>query len=130
MTEKKYSHERYAALLEYVSGEIQKLAKLKGGEYAGDIDRLANFRRNGENLELPMEAIWGVYVAKHYDAIGQYIRDKVNGTHRDRLEPIAGRAMDIIVYMTLFIAMVDEDIPMKEIDDILLEWATAKELGR
>lgn len=116
MTE--YSHERYAALLEYVSGEIQKLAKLKGGEYAGDDDRLANFRRNAAALGLPMESVWGVYCAKHWDAIMQYIKDENNGVKRERLEGLEGRAMDIIVYMTLFIALLDEKHNLPQIDEI------------
>lgn len=106
MTE--YPHARYAYLIQFVKSEMDKLAKLKGGEYAGDDDRLANFRRNAAALGLPMESVWGVYCAKHWDAIIQYIKDENNGVKRERLEDLEGRAMDIIVYMTLFIAMLDE----------------------
>lgn len=115
-----YSHQRYAHLLQYVEAEIDKLAKLKGGEYAGDYDRLANFRRNGEALGLPMEAVWGVYCAKHWDAIMQYIKDENNGVERPRLEGLESRALDIIVYMTLFIAMLDEKSPISAITNLQL----------
>lgn len=111
---KKYSHERFNALIEETVAEIQKLSKLKGGEYAGDYDRLANFRRNAEALGLPMESIWAVYCAKHWDAVMQYIKDKAMGKNRERLEPIAGRVDDIIVYMILFKAMLDEEAPSEE----------------
>lgn len=116
MTE--YPHARYAYLIQFVKFEMDKLAKLKGGEYAGDDDRLANFRRNAAALGLPMESVWGVYCAKHWDAIMQYIKDENNGVKRERLEGLEGRAMDIIVYMTLFIAMLDEKHNLPQIDEI------------
>ena len=116
MTE--YSHKRYAYLLDFVGNEMAKLSRLKGGEYAGDDDRLANFRRNAAALGLPMESVWGVYCAKHWDAIMQYIKDENNGVKRERLEGLEGRAMDIIVYMTLFIAMLDEKHNLTQIDEI------------
>lgn len=116
MTE--YSHKRYSYLLDFVGNEMAKLSRLKGGEYAGDDDRLANFRRNAAALGLPMESVWGVYCAKHWDAIMQYIKDENNGVKRERLEGLEGRAMDIIVYMTLFIAMLDEKHNLPQIDEI------------
>lgn len=103
-----YSHKRYDELLFKVTEEIQKLSSLKGGEYAGDDDRLANFRRNAEALGLPMETVWAVYAAKHWDAVMQYVKDLNNGATRERLEPIDGRAHDLIVYLILFLAITEE----------------------
>lgn len=103
-----FSHERYAQLVEETIANLKKLGELKGGEYAGDTDRLANFRRNGANLKLPMESVWAVYCAKHWDAVMQYVQDLNSGKDRVRLEPISGRVDDIIVYMILFKAMVEE----------------------
>ena len=103
-----YSHERWNALIEQSLTEIKKLGELKGGEYAGDVDRLANFRRNGERLGLPMETVWAVYAGKHWDALSQFIMDSRNGTKRERLEPIVGRVDDLLVYLLLFKAMLDE----------------------
>lgn len=103
-----YSHERYNGLVEETVKSIRSLSTLKGGEYAGDSDRLANFRRNASNLNLSMEQIWSVYAAKHWDAISQYIKDVSTGTTRTRLESIQGRADDLIVYLILFKAMCDE----------------------
>lgn len=104
-----YTHERYNQLAEQTFDEIRKLAELKGGEYAGDGDRLANFRRNALDQNLPMETIWRVYAAKHWDAIGQYCKDRLTGKSRDRLESISGRADDLITYLILFKAMVEEN---------------------
>lgn len=103
-----YSHARYDALLKAVTKQIQELSELKGGEYAGDVDRLANFRRNADRLGVSMETVWAVYTAKHIDAIMQYVQDLASSRSRTRMETIASRAYDIIVYMILFIAMEDE----------------------
>lgn len=104
-----YSHQRFAELLEKTTNEIKKLSELKGGEYAGDRDRLANFRRNAQAFGLTKEQVWGVYAGKHWDAIAQYINDGGSGIKRDRLESISGRADDLIVYLLLFKAMVEEN---------------------
>lgn len=103
-----FSHARYENLVAATWQTVQELAKLKGGEYSGDTDRLLNFRRNAADLNLPMEAIWRVYAAKHWDAIGQYIRDVKDGKDRTRLEGLSGRADDLIVYLLLFKAMLEE----------------------
>lgn len=103
-----YSHSRWDAMIDETFEEVRHLAKAKGGEYSGDVDRLLNFRRNGADLGLPMEVIWRVYAAKHWDAVGQYIRDIAAGKKRERLESIDGRIRDLIVYLLLFQAMVEE----------------------
>lgn len=103
-----YSHERFNALIDSTVAELRKLSELKGGEYAGDSDRLANFRRNGANLGVPMELVWAVYAGKHWDAIQQYVQDLNTGKQRERLEGIEGRVDDLIVYLMLFKAMTDE----------------------
>lgn len=108
MTDKIYTHHDYNKLVDQTIENLKKLGELKGGEYAGDIDRLANFRRNGAAQELPMETIWSVYAAKHWDAIQQYIKDQRNGKVRERMEPISGRIDDLIVYCILLKAMVEE----------------------
>ena len=110
MSNLKYSNQQYQKLLEKIFAEIQQLAKNKGEEYSGDSDRLLNFRRNGIALGLPMETIWAVYAAKHWDAIMQYIKDLNTGISRTRTEPISGRAHDLLVYLTLFLAMEDERV--------------------
>lgn len=106
---KKFSHERYNELVSNTFDTIRELGRLKGGEYSGDVDRLANFRRNGEAQGLPMQAILGVYAAKHWDAIMQFIKDINTGTTRERMEPITGRVDDLIVYLLLFKAMCEEE---------------------
>jgi hypothetical protein len=104
----RFSHERWNTLVDDAFAEMKKLAQMKGGEYSGDDDRLLNFRRNGANLGLPMETVWAVYAGKHWDAIQQFIKDQRNGKERERLEPIEGRVDDLLVYLLLFKAMLQE----------------------
>lgn len=104
----RFSHADYNQLLSKTITQLGKLSELKGGEYSGDDDRLANFRRNAAAQGLNMEAIWGVYAAKHWDAIMQYVKDLNTGKTRERMEPLSGRADDLIVYLLLFKCMLIE----------------------
>jgi hypothetical protein len=101
-------HATYDKLIAETWETITELGKKKGGEYAGDRDRLENFRRGGERLNLPMEIIWAVYAGKHWDAIMQYCADTHAGKTRPRMESLAGRADDLIVYLILFKAMLQD----------------------
>lgn len=100
-----FKHAEYDKIVEQTVAEIKKLSTLKGGEYAGDVDRLANFRRNAGALGLSMEQVWAVYAGKHWDAIQQFVKDIATSTKRQRLEAISGRADDLIVYLILFKAI-------------------------
>lgn len=118
-----YSHERYAQLIDETIQKITTLSRLKGGEYAGDQDRLANFRRNAIALGLPMESVWAVYAAKHWDAVMQFVMDLNTGKTRERMEPISGRVDDLIVYLILFKAILEErdapkDLTASELKDL------------
>lgn len=98
----------YDKLLAETWEAIVELSKKKGGEYSGDHDRLENFKRNGARLNLPMEVIWAVYAGKHWDAVTQYCADIRVGTTRSRMESLKGRCDDLIVYLILFKAMLQE----------------------
>ena len=120
-----FSHERFNKLVAETFDKVRDLSHLKGAEYSGDTDRLLNFRRNGDRLHLPIETIWAVYASKHWDAVMQYVHDIQHGTDRTRLESIAGRADDLIVYLLLFKAMVEERSQKRT--DILDELILPKE---
>lgn len=98
----------YNKIIDDTIAQIVELGSLKGGEYAGDNDRLANFRRNGRNLGLNMETIWAVYAGKHWDAVMQYVSDLEHGKTRKRLETLDGRVDDLMVYLILFKCMLIE----------------------
>jgi hypothetical protein len=101
-------HTTYDKIVAETWDTINELGKKKGGEYAGDHDRLENFKRNGARLNLPKEIIWAVYAGKHWDAITQYCADVHAGKNRSRMESLKGRCDDLIVYLILFKAMLQE----------------------
>lgn len=103
-----FSHERYADVVKDTIKTIEDLARLKGGEYSGDSDRLANFRRNAAAAGTTMELVWRIYASKHWDAIMQYEKDLREGKTRTRLESLSGRVDDMIVYLLLFKCMLVE----------------------
>lgn len=105
---KSFSHASFDLMVADTFREIQELIKVKGGEYSGDVDRLANFRRNAEDQGLPMESVWRTYAGKHWDALTQYVKDLNGGKTRQRSEPLEGRVDDLIVYLLLFKAMLRE----------------------
>ncbi len=101
---KKFETEVVAPTLE----EINKLMTVKGAEYSGVLDRLANFRKGAEDCGVTKETILLIYMNKHYDAIKTAIKDIQSGTSRKRSEPRSGRVDDMIVYLLLFKAMLVE----------------------
>lgn len=107
-TSRQYSQLQWEALFTSTIAKLRELATLKGGEYSGDIDRLANFRHAASEQGLPPETIWRIYAGKHWDAIGTYCKDLLEGRERQRSESISGRADDLIVYLLLFKAMLEE----------------------
>jgi hypothetical protein len=103
-----FSPQEYEKLVNQTFDEVMKLSRLKGGEYSGDEDRLANFRRNALALGLTKEQVLMVYAGKHWDALMQYAKDMGTGKSRVRLETLEGRCDDLIVYMLLLKAMLQE----------------------
>jgi hypothetical protein len=103
-----FSQQEYDSLMEETFAKLKMLGELKGGEYAAEIDRLDNFRRNGRDCGVTMETCWRIYAGKHWDAITTYIRDIQTGKQRNRLEALEGRADDLMVYLLLFKCMVRE----------------------
>jgi hypothetical protein len=103
-----FTQEQWGRLFDRTIEECRRLALVKGGEYSGDAERLRNFRWASEEQGIPQELVWRIYAGKHWDAIGQYVKDLLDGRERTRGEPIEGRAHDLIVYLLLFLAMCEE----------------------
>jgi hypothetical protein len=103
-----YSQKDFDYLLANTIENVKELSLVKGAEYAPNDDRLENFRRVARTLNLPMEVVWQVYAAKHWDAIQTYIADILHRRSRYRSEPIYGRVEDLIVYLILLKAMIQE----------------------
>lgn len=84
------------------------LCDAKSVEYTrGNLDdRLCNFKRIGELLEISSYHAWAVYFTKHYDAVIEFIKTGKVGT-----EGIFGRLDDMQNYLDLLRALVAENEP-------------------
>lgn len=97
---------------------IQGLLKVKGAEYAGSEDRLANFKR-GATLTgcTPLQCAF-IYASKHYDSISTYIKNCAAGTEQVLSEPIEGRLDDLINYCILLKAIIKEQDAEKSFGEV------------
>ena len=90
-------------LMSNTFNNLDGISRTKGIEYAGEVDRLANFRRLGLELDLDPEHVLWVYLTKHLDAIRSYLR-----AHVVLSEPIEGRIDDAILYLILLKGLIQE----------------------
>ena len=102
--------QEFEAVLSDTHDRLLTLTRTKGIEYAGSSDQLANFRRLGERLGMPAEAILFVYLSKHMDSITTYIRGLTEGLPPSLSEPIDGRIDDAILYLILLRALGHDSI--------------------
>lgn len=87
---------------------MRNLMVTKGGEYAGSVDRLANFKRGAALTGATPLQVAFIYASKHYDAIATFVRDEAAGTDRPRSEPIEGRLDDLMNYCLLMKGLIQE----------------------
>lgn len=98
----------FQALVEQTFAEAHRLLVIKGGEYAGNDDRLANFKRGAALVGItPLQTAF-IYASKHYDAVATFVRDEAKGETRPRSEGIDGRLDDLINYCLLMKAIIRE----------------------
>jgi len=93
---------------EFQSGllaEVVAMKNTKGKEYANSSDRFENFNRLAKQLELPRDKVLLVYLTKHLDAINYYTKTRNDSPS----EPIRGRIVDAITYLTILAGMWAED---------------------
>lgn len=99
----------FEALVDGTVSDIKRLLVVKGGEYAGSADRLANFKRGAQLVGVtPLQCLF-IYLSKHYDAVATYVRDDASGEARPRSESIEGRLDDLINYCILGKALIIEN---------------------
>jgi len=97
------NRDNFIKLQDSIFDEVRRLNRVKGHDYAGDNDALANFKRNAKGLGVTPELIWGVYAGKHWDAIQTFVRE--GDVHS---EPIESRIHDLINYLTLLLGLIYE----------------------
>jgi len=97
--------------------EVHRTLIIKGGEYASDNDRLANFYEASRRQNLNPERVLFVYLDKHFAALQNYLKDMENHRSRPRSEAISGRIVDAVNYLILLHAMLIERKAM--VDEVL-----------
>lgn len=101
--------QQFEGIVESTLTSIRELLVVKGGEYAGSEDRLANFKRGAALTGCtPLQCLF-IYMSKHYDAVATFVRDEAAGTTRPRSESIEGRLDDLINYCLLAKAVIIEE---------------------
>jgi hypothetical protein len=101
----KYTKGDVAKTFSQVFEEIMKLREAGQQEYAhGDDSPFRNFEALAVELDLPREKVLWTYAMKHRDGIVAWL----NG-HKSQREGVNGRINDLIVYLILLRAMIDED---------------------
>lgn len=99
----------FELLVERIHKETTELLIVKGREYAGDTDRLANFKRGSALTGVDPLTVLFIYMSKHYDALATYVRDnQTSATMPVLSEPITGRLADLINYCVLAWALIEE----------------------
>lgn len=93
--------------------ECIQVMNTKGAEYSGTDDKFANFKRLAKKYDVPIEEIWGVYFSKHIDSIDSFVRKRraglsISDIEETLSEPISGRILDAINYLTILKGIVDE----------------------
>lgn len=104
----------FESIFRHTVDEIERLLIVKGGEYAGNEDRLANFKRGAQLAGVTPLQCALIYMSKHYDAVATFIKDDAAGRDRQRSEPITGRLDDLINYCILIKALLQEPVQERE----------------
>lgn len=99
-----------ALLITTTTERLRELSRTKGQEYTrGADDRLANFKRQGEAMGVEPMLILAVFLQKHLDSIGNYVKHvQARGCEPALSEPIDGRIDDAILYLLLLKGMCAE----------------------
>ena len=95
---------------------IEKMRKSGQAEYANDDNNIfANFDRVANDININRKQVIWCYLRKHLDGVLNFIE---NGT--EQREAIQGRISDIIVYMMLLWASIEDDksLLINAIDDL------------
>lgn len=97
------NRQQFVKLMDAHYAEITEIQRVKGNDYAGDDDALANFKKQAEDWGLTPEQVWGVFAGKHWSAIKTYVQQ---GDVQS--EPIEGRVHDVILYSFLLLGLIAE----------------------
>ncbi len=94
--------EEFDKLLNRIHEEEIAIGKTKGKEYTQG-DRLDNFKRLAQELNISPEKVLWVYLKKHMDSISNWVK-----AGETLSEPIESRILDARVYLALLWGLVEE----------------------
>ena len=97
------THQKFDDFQNVLLRKVVGMRDTKGKEYSNSESRFANFDRLAAELGLTNIQVAWVYTKKHLDGIASYCR-----TEKILSEPIEGRIVDAIVYLTLIAGMIEE----------------------
>lgn len=93
-----------ALLMESVFEQLRATREAGQKEYAhSEENALRNFEDTGKELDIPRERVLWIFLKKHLDGVLAYIKG-----HQSQREDVRGRIKDIIVYLILLWAMIDD----------------------
>jgi hypothetical protein len=101
---------QFSKIVDQTFSSCRELLVVKGGEYAGTGDRLANFHRGAQLTGCTSKQVLMIYLSKHYDSIATYVKTEAEGAVRKSSEPIEGRIDDLINYCMLLKALIAESV--------------------
>jgi hypothetical protein len=85
-----------------------RMAQGKAKEYAKDEDRLYNFKKVGQLLDLEPITVAGVLWCKHVFSVLTYIKKNQRKQEHQLSEPIEGRIQDAQEYLDIIAALITE----------------------
>lgn len=95
----------FSILRDAAYAEIASINDVKGHDYAGDNDALANFKEAASALGVSPYTIWYVYFHKHWSAIQTFLKEGDVAS-----EPIEGRIYDAILYLFLLLGLIQDSV--------------------
>lgn len=104
---------QFDSVVKQTIDSIAALLRVKGGEYAGSADRLANFKRGAALTGTTPLQVAFIYASKHYDSLANFVRRMADGSQLEMSEPIEGRLDDLINYCILMKAIIKEEGEVK-----------------
>jgi hypothetical protein len=91
--------------MDQIFRECMKTREQAQHEYAQrEENALENFDAGARDLGIHRQKVWGVLAAKHWRGIMAYIKG-----HKSQREDVRGRIKDLIVYLVVLWAMIDDD---------------------
>src|SRR5665811_11669 len=119
------THEQFDDFQNTLLRKVVGMRDTKGKEYSNSESRFGNFNRIAAELGLTNIQVAWVYTKKHLDGIASYCR-----TEKILSEPIEGRIVDAIVYLTLIAGMIEEERILKSQCEIDKSWNKDENIGK